>query len=383
MTFYNVKKILHHQGVIKPTATVYCQSRMYPEMETVAVVCDGVEECHGASDEGWKCSNPKMMFWGVFGSLALISVIAFIIRYWKKEHGIVKEEIKEEDLPDEWKELSSILDKETFEAQHDSEEFQENINLLMLVNKHHKNDETRIEESETFHQREVDYHGGNLAEARNCMKSNLNPSVFKIVIEDVEPGITRRCCPWLEKFLERLDQKSWAWWMFRRIKTVFTAYLDLSKDVFLMILILIAIGGVSALTDFPFKITSITVFFLCVTIFIPLIVSSLLLARDKVNDLDRSASLSEKVKIYIKTLLLSIINPLLLINDIEVNRDKIQYHLSNPAHTIALDKKQGHSTILKLLKQRQKLKRRYVAFTRVDLGFGKALIWNLNFNTKF
>ena len=64
---------------------------MYPEMETVAVVCDGVEECHGASDEGWKCSNPKMMFWGVFGSLALISVIAFIIRYWKKEHGIGKE----------------------------------------------------------------------------------------------------------------------------------------------------------------------------------------------------------------------------------------------------------------------------------------------------
>ena len=143
-----------------------------------------------------------------------------------------------------------------------------------------------------------------------------------------------------------------------------------------MILILTAIGGHNALTDFPFKLTSIIVFFMFATICIPLIVSSLLLARDKVNDLNRSASLSRKVKIYIKTLLLSFINPLLLTNDIEVNQDKIQSHLFNPAHTIALDKKQGHRTILKLLKKRQKLKRRYVAFTRVDLGLGKASIRN-------
>ena len=347
---------------------------MYPEMETVAVVCDGVEECHDGSDEGWKCSNANMMFWGVFGSLALISVTAFIIRYWNRLPGTGPVG-PEEDLPaEEWRELSSILDKETFDAQHDTKEFHENINLLMLHNKHHKNDETRIKESKTFHLRELDYHGGNLAEARNCMKSNLDPSVVKIVIEDVEPGITRRCCPGLEKYFENCDKKSWAWWMFRRIKNVFTTYLDLSKDVFLMILILTAIGGVSALTDFPFKLTSITVFFMFATICIPLIVSSLLLARDKVNDLNRSASLSRKVKIYIKTLLLSFINPLLLTNDIEVNQDKIQFHLSNPAYTIALDKKQGHSTILKLLKERQKLKRRYVAFTRVDLGLGKASV---------
>ena len=41
-------------------------------------------------------------------------------------------------------------------------------------------------------------------------------------------------------------------------------------------------------------------------------------------------------------------------------------------HTMALDRRQGHSTILRLLEQRQKLKKRYVDFTRVDLGLGKA-----------
>ena len=110
-------------------------------------------------------------------------------------------------------------------------------------------------------------------------------------------------------------------------------------------------------------------------IFLPLFVRSLQLAKYKVCDLDGS-SLSERVKIYIKTILLSIINPLLLINDIEVTEDKIQYHLSNPVHTIALDRQQGHCTIQRLLKQKQKMKKRYVDFTRVDLGLGKTSIWD-------
>ena len=53
---------------------------MYPEMETLADVCDGVEECAGGLDEGQKCSNNQMMFWGVFGSLAILSILAFLIR---------------------------------------------------------------------------------------------------------------------------------------------------------------------------------------------------------------------------------------------------------------------------------------------------------------
>ena len=351
---------------------------MYPEMETLAVVCDGVEECADNSDEGRKCSNNNLMFWGIFGSLALLSIIAFIIRYRNKEPGHRSSDgIKsEDDLPEDWRELSSILNKETFEDQHDSEEFQGKINLLILINKHHKDDDARIKASKTFHQREVVHHGGNLAEARNWMKSNLDPSVVKIVIEDVEPGIIRSCCPGVERSLEKFFKESWAWWIFRRTWRILTTYLDMSKDVFLMILILTAIGGLTALIYFPYSLTSITVHFMFATILLPLTISSLQLAGEKVGDLEGPVSLSKKVKIYIKTILLSIINPLLLINDIEVIEDKIQYHLSNPAHTIALDRQQGHCTIQRLLKQKQKMKKRYVDFTRVDLGLGKTSIWD-------
>ena len=108
-------------------------------METLAVVCDGVEECADGSDEGRKCSNNNLMFWGIFGSLALLSIIAFIIRYRNKGVGV--DRISKDNLPEDWRELSSILNKETFEDQHDSEEFQGKINLLILVNKHYKDDD--------------------------------------------------------------------------------------------------------------------------------------------------------------------------------------------------------------------------------------------------
>ena len=364
-------------GAIKPTATIYCVSKMYPgknqtiEMETAATVCDGVEECEDGEDEGGKCNNNNIIFWGVFGSLALISVIAFLIRYWNREPGSGRSHKFGEDvhLPDEWRELGRLLDRDTFVEQHNSKDFQGKINLLILTNKYLKTEETRIEQSKLFYKRELNYHGGNLAEARNSMRSYLEPAVVKIVIGDVEPGITRRFCPGLERLLEKLDQKSWAYWMFRRIRIVFTTNLDFLKDVFLMIVILFAIGGPLALRNFPFSLTSITVFFLLATIFIPLFISSVLLARDKVRDLDTSVSISQKVKIYVTTILLSFINPLLLINDIEVNKDKILYHLTNPAHTVAVDKQQGHSTVIRLLRERSKLERRHFSFTRVDLGF--------------
>ena len=115
-------------GAIKPTATIYCVSKMYPgknqtiEMETAATVCDGVEECEDGEDEGWKCNNNNIIFWGVFGSLALISVIAFLIRYWNREPGSGRSHKFGEDvhLPDEWRELCSLLDRKTFVEQHSS-----------------------------------------------------------------------------------------------------------------------------------------------------------------------------------------------------------------------------------------------------------------------
>ena len=41
--------------IVKEFATLRCPSMIYPDMETVATVCDGINECHKGEDEPESC----------------------------------------------------------------------------------------------------------------------------------------------------------------------------------------------------------------------------------------------------------------------------------------------------------------------------------------
>ena len=53
----NCYDIYVKNGLVDEFATLKCASKLYPNMETVATVCDGIEECHGGEDEPNTCKN--------------------------------------------------------------------------------------------------------------------------------------------------------------------------------------------------------------------------------------------------------------------------------------------------------------------------------------
>ena len=65
------------KGLVDEFATLKCPSKIYPDMITVATVCDGIEECYGGEDEPKTCLNSNgFIFLGV--SLAILLGIYLI-----------------------------------------------------------------------------------------------------------------------------------------------------------------------------------------------------------------------------------------------------------------------------------------------------------------
>ena len=65
---YIDKKVIPEYGTIK------CPSLLYPDISTVAVVCDGVPECTNSKDEPNICRNLDFL-----NSIVYYSVIIFLI----------------------------------------------------------------------------------------------------------------------------------------------------------------------------------------------------------------------------------------------------------------------------------------------------------------
>ena len=78
----------------------------------------------------------------------------------------------------------------------------------------------------------------------------------------------------------------WMWLMgsVRMIKEILQCYVDILKDTYLLMTILVVIGGPSALILFPTKMTSVVVYCLFVSIVLPMFVSSVDLALDRIQD---------------------------------------------------------------------------------------------------
>merc|ERR1719318_2213886 len=340
-------------GDIKGTATLVCSSIMYPKMMTVATVCDGIEECEGGRDENWICTNNKIPFYGVLVFSFLILSFVFASKWFRQK----KLKIEAVNI----NALLPKLDEDMFLENHGEQKFGNSINVILkrTILLDHK--DARILTNRQYYNLELGAHGGDVAKTKCCIKNYLDPSIFQTVVEDIEPGLIRKFTPWLETFLEKIDERKWMRWLLRKVKEVSTIYIDLSKDFLLVISITMAIGGISSLIDFPTKLTSIVVFCFLASILFPLLMSSLLLAEEAIDESTESSSRKEKIYIFMKFILLSFLNPMILIDQYETNKEK----LDEAVGTIR-DKKDIEK-VLKLQQKAQSLKTKYVNFVRIDL----------------
>ena len=100
-------------GNIKKEATVLCTSKMYADksMSTIAVACNGVEECEGGVDEGPLCTDQSMI---VNGTLIVCCIILLGITLYKLFKGAFGEVM--EDL--EPLALMDVLDFQNFQQKY-------------------------------------------------------------------------------------------------------------------------------------------------------------------------------------------------------------------------------------------------------------------------
>ena len=67
------QKTYFDQKIIEQYATYICYSAMYPNMKTIATVCNGVTECHDGSDED--CSHgqlSQLLLWTTLGGVLVL-----------------------------------------------------------------------------------------------------------------------------------------------------------------------------------------------------------------------------------------------------------------------------------------------------------------------
>ena len=158
-------------------------------------------------------------------------------------------------------------------------------------------------------------------------------------------------------FLDKLDKMGWSYWLLNKVKTISNIYIDLCKDTFILVSILIIIGGPTSLYYFPTKLTSVIVYSFTATIVLPFMCSSILHTQKELEN-HEDMRFWRVVLAYCYGLILSPIRPLLIAMAYEENKAKrksmIKFH--------------NKEAILKLNQESENLRKDYADFIRVDLG---------------
>ena len=75
--------------IVKEFATLRCPSKIYPNMETVATVCDDIIECHNGEDEPEYCKNNEANTYLAFSTCSILAIYLGLKLYF----NIIKNKI--------------------------------------------------------------------------------------------------------------------------------------------------------------------------------------------------------------------------------------------------------------------------------------------------
>ena len=237
-------------------------------------------------------------------------------------------------------------------------------NVLLLKNKYRNKKSDRIDENQKFLKYEKENHQGSEIKTLVCLKNCLFPSVYNTVHEDNNPGLVRKYLPWVETVSEKLeaDNLRWLRWLVVKVRRISTCYVDVFKDSALTFSIIVLIGGPQSLLLFPTKMTSVVVFSLLFSIFVPMFLSSIILAIDIINQSTHGLKLTEKLWIVMKCLLFTFINPLLLMNQVE----NLKEELISLCRTDTMQGTENDKKILDTKEKIDKIEQKNAAFLKTE-----------------
>ena len=221
-------------------------------------------------------------------------------------------------MEDKHSEAENIFEitPEMVQEHHVNKKSKRKLNVLLWKNIRINTHEERIVQSLNFWSAELALHNNNKAETVACLKNCLKNSLYSTLYEDIFPGFVRLNAPRLEKKLKIIDltKMSWMRWLLKKVGNIASYYVDFFKDFYLGTSILVIIGGPTSILFFPTKLTSVVVLSIFSTVFGPLLIANLDLALEEIEKSKKNLSFRQKVWMIVKTIALSGVNPILIIN---------------------------------------------------------------------
>ena len=233
---------------------------------------------------------------------------------------------------------------------------EEILNVKLLRNDLINDEGTRIKGSCIYFRSELERNERNLAETVCSIKNYLYAPVYNVVHEDCFPGIIRTHCPSLEDFMKRIKKLKWGSWLLGKVKQIAVIYIDILKDTSLLVSIITTVG-VTSLINFPCELSSVVVFCLILSIISPMLLSSLILAVETIEESQENLSWFSKTKIIVKHLGLFFFNPIILINRLEKVRDDLTKSAME----------NNNEEVLKNLEEENKMRKKLTDLVKVDL----------------
>ena len=341
------------RDVIKEYGTLRCPSIMYPDIETVAVVCDGVPECVDSEDEPDMCRNSNVSVY-VIGSLVVL------ITVWNIMERLVLDRRFHKVCPVRSIEMrmkeSRFSDESRYREFHSSQSFSTELNILLAELKYSRNKEKIKEVGAQILRLEQKIHENSENELCLCLHKSLKPKLFELMMDVLKPGIIERKLPKLKKLIEKITEDI----HFVRgsgLSSLIFTMMEIAKDNILVFTILVTTGGSKALLYYPEKFTSTIVFCLLVTIVVPLMFSTLGLALGDPGVILKPYNLDTKVRrtvIQALVTVLSVLNPILLVNSKNENYEQLR--------------REYGEALLSRLEDGARIKREYVKYLKTELG---------------
>ena len=329
------------KGLVDEFATLKCPSKIYPDMITVATVCDGIEECYGGEDEPKTCLNSNgFIFLGV--SLATLLGIYLTLK------------------------LCIILRKKSTKKKKESKvdwKFKKKVRNFCLHAYHSFGNEARRKVGLIIFALE-EKRNGTESELYRSLHNNYEPEVAKMIIDAKYPGIISRHFNVIRIFMECitniLKEKKYGTVFSGKLVSLVNQYSDTFKDCFLLYIMIEINGGPTTLLEFPMKFSSIVIMTMAVTIAGPIFISSLQLATNNPGLVFNSKKTDKWTVMLMRigVILLSLVNPLLL----NISYDEINEKIRKQSGSSRTSK------LKEMLRKRREIMTELSRFTKVDLS---------------
>ena len=319
---------------------------MYNNMKVVATACDGISECTGNLDEAG-CGDKN---YGTFVSAILMLVLFAVLKIWEYCRNNRNSELNDEKI-----EINMDITKQTENDETDM--IEANLELVNVL--YTKDKAARIEEGIAFYER-LDRMCNTQSEVFCLLHKHIEPEVCKFILDAKFPGCSENNFPAVLELLGKLDPYKKQISFIKRIWQITSYIVDLYKDIFILVTMITMAGGPQAVLMFPTKFSSVVIICSATTIIVPLMISCIHLAINNPGIVFNSYGRSSQLKTFamrIGVILLSVLNPILIINAYE--------SISEKTRKMA---KSRDPNLLSTLQKCRIVRRQHADFVRIELS---------------